>query len=136
MMSTCTSGISIPFSARKTLTRRGLGASVKSYILIGIPARAAGFALIAGRRFARAETLCDVRIFGRRERAPARNLESHRAENFLERIQNQHHVFTARAFTHQSYPPDLALERPETGGDLDIEQPEQLRAHLRFVDPI
>src|SRR5271163_4707867 len=77
---------------------------------------------------------CAVGIVGSRKRAASRDLESHRAQDFFERVQRQHHVLTPRTFTHQADAPDLSLERSEAGRDFNVEQSQQLRPHLHVVD--
>ena len=51
--------------------------------------------------------------------------QAHVREHRAERRQAQHDVVRAAAVAHQAEAPDLALERPEAGADLDAELVQQ-----------
>src|SRR5438270_4180532 len=59
--------------------------------------------------------------------------QRHVVEHRAERREAQHHVVRAAAVAHQAEAPDLALERPEAGADLEAELGEQRASHLGFV---
>src|SRR5436853_598050 len=72
------------------------------------------------------------RGFGVADMHRQRHVVEHRAE----RREAQHHVVGAAAVAHQAEAPDLALERPEAGADLEAELGEQHAAHPGFVDAL
>ena len=59
--------------------------------------------------------------------------QAHIREHRAERGEAQHDVVRAAAVAHQA--PDLALERPEPGADLQAEFAEQRAAHFLLVHP-
>src|SRR3989449_6193477 len=56
--------------------------------------------------------------------------QRHVVEHRAKRREAQHDVVGAAAVAHQAEAPDLALERPEAGADLEAELGEQRAAHL------
>src|SRR5262249_33569279 len=64
------------------------------------------------------------------------DLEALGLQRLFQSRQQQQYVVLIAADPHQSDPPDLAFEYPETAADLEIELFEQAAAHANVIDPV